>query len=200
VVLSDSIVIDDWDVSTFETLSGEVEAHVYAGETVTWTYNDTLYNVVEFSNEDDYENCALTNSTTVDTDGSYILEAWPIPQAYGSRFFASGVETDCADGKKIKLVVKPKQFEGNKKKSCGGYAPENATTITGKFAKSIGLCMVKCKNTQDCFGFEWRSAKNKIDSQCILFDTYPTATGPAVIPGFKKVACMSVKYDNTVED
>ena len=201
LVLSDSIVINDWDVSTFETLSGnetEVKAHVYAGETVTWTYNDTLYNVVEFSNEDDYDNCALINSTTVDTDGSYSLSAWPFLQMKGAHFFASGVGTDCVDGKKIKLVVKPKQFEGSKKKSCEGVAPENATTITGKFAKGIGKCRKKCKKTEDCFGVEWRFV-NKKDRSCTLFNTYPTATGPA-IPGVKKVACFSVKYDNTVED
>lgn len=207
LIISDSIEIDDWEVSAFKDMNGTVEAYVYAGENVTWTYNSSLYNVVEFEDEDDYDSCNLTASTVVDNTGYYSILAWPLRAMKGDHYFASGIGTDCIDGLKIKLDVVPKEFEGSRSNSCEGMENATSTMFFGYFAETAGKCMFKCKMTQDCFGFEWRkervrssrdrdegSKDKKYSTSCTLYDDYPNPTGPK---GVNQVVCMSVRYNNT---
>lgn len=195
--LSDSIEIVDWDVSEYEyidddTNETEVEAYVFAGETVTWTYDSSLYNVVEFEKEEDFENCNMTAATEVDASGSYSILAWPFRAMKGKHYFASGIGTDCSDGKKIELQVRPKMLKGSMKNSCEGVETATATEVTGRLAKSPGRCRKQCRRTQDCFGFEW--TKQGKTRTCTLFDDYPSATG---VKSTQRAVCLSVKFDNT---
>lgn len=202
LVVSDFIEIVDWDVTRFESVDDdtnttEIKGVAYAGEDVTWTYDSSTYNVVQFDNSDDYEACAIENATVVDTTGSYTISTWPFNDMKGNHYFASGLGSDCEDGKKIKIQVKPKQFEGNKKKSCQGVDGATATVITGNAVKGFGKCLKKCTNTKDCFGFQWtfkREGSTKLYS-CTMYDVYPEVTGPK-LQGFIKAMCQSVKYDN----
>jgi hypothetical protein len=202
-IVSDSIVINDWDVTDYEyidedTNQTEYKAIVYRGETVTWSsVNSTL---VQFDDGDAYDACDLSNATVVDTSGSYTFDSWS--EGQGNYYFASGTDTDCDDGDKIKLQVKVKQFEGNKKKAtCEGIDGATSTVVTGGPSKSYGKCMKKCRNTQDCFGFQWTFQRTRVQGkwviakECTLYDVYPDATGPKT--GYKRAACMRVIYDNT---
>ena len=207
-IVSDSIVINDWDVTDYEyidddTNQTEYKAIVYKGETVTFSsVNPTL---VQFNDDDAYDACDLSNATVVDTTGSYIFDSWfdSWKEGKGDYYFASGIGTDCEDGDKIKLQVKVKQFEGNKKrKTCEGIDGATATVVTGGPSKSYGRCMKKCRRTQNCFGFQWTFQRTKArkwikTKTCTLYDVYPDATGAKT--GYKRAACMRVKYNNTYD-
>jgi hypothetical protein len=205
-IISDSIEINEWDVSDYTCFNGtayEYEAKVYAGETVTFTY--TPGSVVQFSNGDAYDSCNMTAATEVDTSGSFEFLAWPFSTTKGNQYFASGTGDDCANGKKIKLQVRRKQFRysdgGGKNKACEGIEGATATVFEGSSgpAKGASKCRKKCQTTQDCFGFEWKLVRTKArkwikTKTCTLFDVYPEATGPR---NGKKVICQQVRYNNT---
>lgn len=211
-VLSDSIEIVDWDVSDFEvieidddtnTTSIDYKANVYAGETVTWTYDasggDTL---VSFKSGEDYEICNMTAATEVDATGTYSLLAWPLKKIKRERipkWYASA--SDCEGGAKIMLKFKPKQFEGSSSNTC--EVPDG-TTETVVSARGKGKCARECKKKQDCFGYQFvfdRSSR-PFTRSCTLYDDYPSPTGevpPSVHPKKpSKAFCFSVKYNNTL--
>jgi hypothetical protein len=203
-IVSDSIVINNWDVSDYEYIDDdsnqtEYKAIVYLGENVTWSYDGSTKNIVQFDDDDAFENCTISNATVVDTSGSYIFDSWS--EGKGNYYFASGIGTDCEDGDKIKLKVKVKQFEGNKKrKTCEGIDGATATVVTGGPIRSYGRCMKKCRRTRNCFGFQWTLQRTKArkwikTKTCTLYDVYPDATGAKT--GYKRAACMRVKYNNT---
>ncbi len=207
-ILSDSIEIVDWDVSSYTCFNGthnEYKAKVYAGETATFTYDSSSHNVVQFGSEDAYEICNMTDSTVVDSSGEYEILAWSFRSMKGNHYFASGIGTDCADGKKIKLQVKKKQFKfsdgGSKNKSCEGIDGATPTVFEGNSGPSKGAskCLKKCMQTKDCFGFEWKLSRTKArkwikSKTCTLYDVYPEATGPR---NAKKIVCKQVRYNNT---
>lgn len=203
LVVSDFIEIVDWDVEKYSfTVNGTLytEAHAYAGENITFTYTAGTDSVVEFDNEEDFDSCNLANATVLDESGSYTIVLWPLDAVKGPHFLASGVGGSCELGEKIKIVVKPKQFEGSPKNSC--VVAEGVMTTEYKPKIALGKCAQKCAKTQDCFGFQWTRNREKVGGKkvwvktCTLYDDYPDYTG---VKETKKAVCKSVKYNNTVE-
>jgi hypothetical protein len=208
LIVSDFIEIEEWDVSKYSyTVNGTTytEARAYAGEDVIFTYTPGLHSVVEFDNEEDFENCAVVNATVLDESGNYTMELWPFKDVKGPHFLACGIAGHCESGQKIKIVVKPKQYEGSTKNTCVVSEGTTATEVTGNPAKSVGKCAKKCKNTQDCLGFQWTKNRERVEGSkkkvwvktCTLYDDYPDYTG---VKETKKAVCKSVKYNNTVEE
>jgi hypothetical protein len=212
-VVSDSVTITNWTVTDFITEDSNVTAIVYMGETVTWNGvapNDTY----QFQDEEDFLGCNFTNATLLEEDANSTITfaSWDLRKIKPRAPLFYGSMDGCDDGDKIKIVLKPKQFEGSQEHPCLEDDGEPFVVLQNgkgkKWAKGKGKCRQKCRRTEKCFGFQFSIVENdpdlkpKFNRTCSLFDYYPDYDSDYNMTeaGDKKQVCWRVKYNNTVGD